>query len=152
MFSDKIYIVFVAFNLVLRLIYLNNDDTNDSIKKLKTGLVFRSLQKKWQWLYLSWNTLSMCLWQKHVQRLFSNYVIYIWKNQVATVFLQIFFMINCAVWHTEKCNKSSKNNVLQSSTHCNMWQIWSHIKWDFLCDYKVANDSLWVHTIQHIFL
>ena len=46
MFSDKIYIVFVAFNLVLRLIYLNNDDTNDSIKKLKTGLVFRSLQKK----------------------------------------------------------------------------------------------------------
>ena len=38
MFSDKIYIVFVAFNLVLRLIYLNNDDTNDSIKKFSTDI------------------------------------------------------------------------------------------------------------------
>ena len=37
-FCNKIYIVFVAFNLVLRLIYLNNDDTNDSIKKFSTDI------------------------------------------------------------------------------------------------------------------
>ena len=54
------------------------------------------------------------------------------------------------VWHSEKCNKSSKNNVLQSSTLCKLWRFWSHIKWHFLCDNKVANDSLWVHT-THFF-